>query len=141
MTGNINSRSGELNMQLGEIKEGFIEKVPLNWPLKVEKNVTPKFLPPDHMSLLSPTHMSYSLVSILMQLSNRCHLILDVSIIRLDFITPDWLLCVLLISIKWIPAFQLVRTYSFWIYPFHFVSKAHLCILDYSCVRLRILMC
>lgn len=37
-------------MQLGEIKEEFIEKVHLNWPLKIEKNVTPKFISSTHIS-------------------------------------------------------------------------------------------
>lgn len=41
-------------MQLGEIKEGFIDKVHLNWPLKVEKNVTFEFLSSGHTFSLSP---------------------------------------------------------------------------------------
>lgn len=33
----------------GEIKEGFIGKAHLNLPLKVERNVTPKFISSGHM--------------------------------------------------------------------------------------------
>lgn len=41
-------------VQLGELHKGFTEKVRLNWPLKPEKNVTPKFIASGHISPLRP---------------------------------------------------------------------------------------